>query len=200
MYYHRDQRNSGREGQSERVMDMKNVLVAVTASIAGYKACEVISAFRKKGYNVKCMMTRGAEKFVTELALETLSGNKVVRDIFSLSEKSMPEHISLAESADVIVIVPATADIIAKTACGICDEIVSCTLCAFDKPVIIAPAMNEKMYKNPIVQNNISKLKECGYYFVGPVKGQLACGRQGEGHIAPVANIVELTESIFKKT
>ena len=178
---------------------MRNVLLAVTASIAGYKACEIISVLRKRSYDVKCMMSKDAKWFVTEMTLETLSGNKVVSDMFSLPKNRSPEHISLAEGSDIILVAPATADIIAKVACGICDDIVSCTICAADKPVIFAPAMNDNMYKNPIVQENIQKLKDSGYYFVGPVEGHLACGRQGEGHIASPEEIVNFTENICRK-
>ena len=178
---------------------MKNILLAITASISGYKSCEIISILRKKDYNVKCIMSKDAKWFVTEITLETLSGNKVVSDMFSLPEKRIPEHISLAEDSDIILVAPATADIIAKVASGICDDIVSCTICASDKPVVFAPAMNDKMYNNPIVQDNIRKLKVLGYYFIGPIKGHLACGREGEGHLASPENIVEFTESILKK-
>ena len=178
---------------------MKNVLLAVTASIAGYKACEIISILRKKSYNVKCVMSKDAKWFITEMTLETLSGNKVVSEMFALPEKTTPVHISLVDEADIILVAPATADIIAKVSCGICDDIVSCTVCASDKPVIFAPAMNDKMYKNPIVQENIQKLKNVGYYFVGPMTGHLACNKQGEGHIAPPEEIVIFTETICKK-
>lgn len=178
---------------------MKKILLAITASIAGYKACEIIGVLRKKDHNVKCIMSKDAKWFVTAMTLETLSGNKVVSDMFSLPEKRIPEHISLADEADIILVAPATADIIAKVACGICDDIVSCTICASDKPVVFAPAMNDKMYNNPIVQGNIRKLKNLGYYFVGPINGHLACGRQGEGHLASPKDIVDFTEDIIKK-
>jgi phosphopantothenoylcysteine decarboxylase/phosphopantothenate--cysteine ligase len=177
---------------------MKKVLLAVTASIAGYKACDLIRLLRDKDYDVKCLMSKAARWFITEMTLETLSGNKVVCDIFSPPATKIPEHISLAEERDIILVAPATADILAKTACGICDDIVTCTICAFDKPVIFAPAMNDKMYRNPIVRRNIEKLKSNGYHFVGPVNGHLACDSYGEGHIAPPEEIISFIEDLCK--
>jgi len=172
---------------------MKNILLAVTGSIASYKACDIISLFRKEGYNVKCAMSKDAKWFITPLTLETLTGNKVAVDMFALPDNRTPGHISLADEADLILVAPATADIIARVACGICDDVVSCVICATDKPVVFAPAMNTKMYQNAIVQGNIKKLTDLGYKFVGPVKGRLACGTEGDGHIAEPRAIVDFS-------
>ncbi|MFH1878399.1 MAG: flavoprotein [Candidatus Omnitrophota bacterium] len=177
----------------------KNILLGVTGSIAAYKACDLIGLFRKKGYSVRCVMSDDAKWFITPLTLETLSGNKVIQDMFSLPEQRKPEHIALAEEADVILIAPATADIIAKTAAGIADNILTCTIFAADKPVIFAPAMNDKMFNNPILRDKIEYLIKKGYFFAGPVEGTLACGRQGMGHLAPLEKIVEETEKALSE-
>lgn len=176
----------------------KNILLGVTGSIASYKACDLIGIFKKKGYSVKCVMSRDAKWFVTTHTLETLSGAKVACDMFQLPAERTPEHVSLAEEAEVVLIAPATADIIGRIASGICDDILTCTVFASDRPVIFAPAMNDKMYNNPIIQENISRLKGKGYHFVGPVAGNLACGREGMGHLAPLEEIVKKTEEILK--
>ena len=175
----------------------RNILLGVTGSIAGYKACELIGLFRKKGYEVRCVMSADAKWFVTPLTLETLTGKKVAMDMFSLPEEREPAHISLAEEADVILVAPATADIIGKVAAGICDDILACTVCAATAPVIFAPAMNDNMYNNPVVQDKIGYLREKGYHFIEPVVGHLACGREGVGHLAPLETIVEETEKLL---
>jgi len=177
---------------------MSNILVGVTGSIAAYKACDIVRTFMKKGHSLRCVMSKDAKRFITGLTLETLSGKKVIEDMFLLSDQRRPEHISLAEEADLILIAPATADIIAKIASGICDDILTCTVYATDVPVVIAPAMNDKMYRNPILQDKIKYLKDKGYNFISPIEGKLACGTEGVGHIAPVEAIVEKVENIFK--
>ena len=175
----------------------KNILIGVSASIAAYKACELVSLFKKEDFSVKCMMTKGAKEFITPLTLETLTENKVSSVMFSLPENRSPEHISLATNADIILIAPATADIISKVAGGICDDIITCTICASTKPVVFAPAMNNSMYNNPIIQEKIQYLKDKNYYFIDPIEGNLACGSKGIGHLAPVSNIVEKVKKIL---
>ncbi|MFH1395487.1 MAG: flavoprotein [Candidatus Omnitrophota bacterium] len=175
----------------------KNILLGITASIAAYKACELIGRFRKKGYQVKCVMTAQAKNFITPLTLETLSGEKAEWDMFSLPEKRDPLHISLADKADVVLVAPATADIIAKIAAGICDDLLTCSICASRSPVIFAPAMNDRMFTNKILQEKIQYLKEKGYHFIDPIKGRLACGCEGIGHLAEIETIVKETENIL---
>lgn len=175
----------------------KTVLIGVTASIAAYKACDLVRGLRKKGYNVKCAMSKDAGKFITALTLETLSGNKVAEDMFCSPQERNPAHISLSEEADVIAVAPATADIIGKISSGICDDILCCTICASTKPVIFAPAMNDNMLNNTIIQDKIEYLKEKGYSFVDPVEGDLACERRGAGHIAPIDKIIQRIEDAF---
>jgi len=177
--------------------EKKNVLLGVTGSIASYKACERIRLLQKKGYSVRGAMSRDAKWFVTPLTLETLTGKKVASKMFQLPETRDPAHISLADEADLILIAPATADIIGKIAAGICDDILTCTVCASDCPVVFAPAMNDRMYNNAIVQDKIKYLKEKQYHFIDPVKGHLACGREGVGHLAPLEKIVEEVEKIL---
>ncbi|MFC1480016.1 flavoprotein [Candidatus Omnitrophota bacterium] len=175
----------------------KNILLGVTGSIASFKACDLIGLLRKKGHSVRCAMSADAKWFVTPLSLEVLTGKKVIDDMFRLPENRDPVHTSLAEEADLILIAPATADMIGKVAAGICDDILSCTICASDCPVVFAPAMNDKMFNNAIVQEKIEYLKEKGYHFIDPVKGHLACGREGIGHLAPLEKIVEEAEKIL---
>jgi phosphopantothenoylcysteine synthetase/decarboxylase len=175
----------------------KNILLGVTGSIAAYKACEIISLLKKKGHTVKCVMSKDAKWFVTPLSLEVLSGHTVACDMFERPEKRTTEHVSLSDEADVILVAPATADILGKVASGICDDMLTCVICAAEVPVVFAPAMNDKMYKNPIVQDKIAYLKEKGYFFVEPVVGHLACDREGMGHLAPVETIVGEAEKVL---
>jgi phosphopantothenoylcysteine decarboxylase/phosphopantothenate--cysteine ligase len=175
----------------------KNILLGVTGSIAGYKACELISLLRKKDHSVRCVMSKDAKWFVTPLTLQTLSGKEVASKMFPPPDKHDPLHISLADEADLILIAPATADVIGKLASGVCDDILACTVFASDCPVVLAPAMNDKMYNNAIVQDKIAYLKKKGYHFVDPVVGHLACGREGIGHLAPLETIIKKVESVL---
>jgi len=177
---------------------VKNIILGITGSIAAYKACDLITALSKKGYNVICITTREAEEFITPLTLETLSGNKVYRDMFRLPEKREVVHVSLAQKADLIVICPATANIIAKLASGMCDDLLTSTVISSEAPVLIAPAMNDKMYKNSITQRNLRELKKAGHAFIGPVQGRLACGYAGLGHLADIDRIIKNVEKILK--
>ena len=174
------------------------VVLGVTGSIAAYKACEIISLLKKDSINVEVILTKEAAEFVAPLTFQTLSQNKVITDMFEAPDEWSPVHTSLADRADAILIAPATANIIGKLAGGICDDMLSCTVFASKVPVLIAPAMNEKMYKHEIVQENIAKLKKTGYKFIGPVKGHLACGCNDIGHIAEVSEIVKEVKRLLK--
>ncbi|MCX5678905.1 MAG: hypothetical protein NTY76_07370 [Candidatus Omnitrophica bacterium] len=178
--------------------DKKTIIFGVTGSIAAYKACELTSLLKKEGFNVRILLTKEGKEFVTALTLQTLSKNKVIMDMFESPEEWNPVHTSLAEEADLILIAPATANIIAKLASGICDDILTCTVFASDAPVLIAPAMNDKMYEHRIVQENIAKLKKIGYHFIGPIKGHLACGCEAMGHIADLADILAEAKRLAK--
>jgi len=175
----------------------KNIVLGITGSIAAYKACELIGRLRKKGYSVQCVMTPDAEKFITALTLETLSEKKAVKDMFCSTESRDIAHISLAEWADLILVAPATADVLAKVAAGICDNILICAIATADCPVVFAPAMNEKMFNNSIIKEKIEYLKNKEYHFVEPVTGRLACGSSGIGRLAPLGKIVEKVENML---
>lgn len=176
----------------------KTVVVGVTASIAAYKACEIVNLLRKDSFDVKVILTKDAVEFVTPLTLQTLSGNKVMVDMFEPPERWSPIHTSLAESASLILIAPATANVIGRLANGICDDLLTCVTYASRAPVLIAPAMNENMYNHKVVAANIAKLEKIGYSFVGPIKGRLACGHDAIGHIAPIAEIIKEVQKILK--
>ena len=176
----------------------KEIILGVSASIAAYKACEIIRQLKEEGLGVTVIMTAGAQEFITPLTLASLSRNKVYSGMFSDPESWDIEHISLADKADLLLIAPATADIIAKLAAGICDDLLSCTVLASRAPVLIAPAMNCNMYEHKITQENIAQLKKIGYKFVGPQKGKLATGKTGIGHLADVEDIVKEAKRILK--
>lgn len=169
----------------------KTVLVGVTGSIAAYKAAEIISQLKKKDFEVIALMTAEATRFITPLTLQTLSGNPVAVDMFAEPKNWSPIHTSLAGRADLVLIAPATAQIIAKIANGLCDDIISCTVLATKAKVIFCPAMHENMYLHQAVQENIKRLKGMGYGFLGPIKGGLACGCTGVGHLSEVTDIVK---------
>lgn len=176
----------------------KRVILGVTGSIAAYKACEITGLLRKDGLEVQVLLTEEAKEFVTPLTLQALSGNRVITDMFDSPEEWAPVHTSLAEGASLVLIAPATANIIGKLACGICDDILSCVVMATRAPVLIAPAMNDKMYNHSIVQENIAKLKKIGYKFIGPVKGRLACGYEGMGCLADAQAIASEAKRLLK--
>ena len=165
--------------------------MGVTGSIAAYRACDIISALRKEGIEVQVILTKEAQEFITPLSVQTLSCNSVITEMFTLPEKWEPVHTSIADKAALILIAPATANIIGKLAGGICDDILTCVAYASKAQVLIAPAMNENMYKHEIVQANIARLMAVGYKFIGPIKGRLACGHEDIGHIADTVDIVK---------
>ena len=170
----------------------KCVVIGVTGGIAVYKALDIISALRKKDIEVHVIMTESATKFVNLLTFQSISQNMVVTDMFAEPKAWEIQHISLAQKADLMLIAPATANIIGKVANGISDDMLSTTIMAASKAkVIFAPAMNTQMYKNKIVQSNIEKLKNFGYDFIEPASGRLACGDVGVGKLADVNTIVE---------
>ena len=177
----------------------KTIVIGVTGGIAAYKACDVVSKLRKQGAAVHVIMTEAACKFVAPLTFQTLSNHFVVSDMFAEPKTWEIEHISLAKKADLMVLVPATADIIGKIASGIADDMLTTTVMACRAPVMIALAMNTGMYRNPIVQENIRKLKALGYLFIEPVCGMLACGDEGEGKLADVDTIVKEITSFMSE-
>ena len=176
----------------------KHVVLGVSGGIAAYKSCELVSRLKKLGANVHVIMTRNAEEFVAPLSFETLSDNKVVRGMFEEREEHDVRHVALAKLADVFVVAPATANVIAKFARGIADDMLSTTWLASDAPKLVAPAMNTAMYDDEATQDNISLLKERGVMFVEPGVGRLACGDTGRGKMAEPADIAERIQEILR--
>ncbi|MGL5381353.1 bifunctional phosphopantothenoylcysteine decarboxylase/phosphopantothenate--cysteine ligase CoaBC [Clostridium sp.] len=181
------------------MMNKKCVCLGVSGGIAVYKALDVVSALRKKDIDVRVIMTDSATQFVTPLSFQSLSQNMVITDMFAEPKAWEIQHISLAQKADLFVVVPATANIIGKIANGIADDMLSTTIMATKAKVIFAPAMNTNMYENPIVQDNMKKLSSFGYEFIEPASGRLACGDVGKGKLADVNTIVERILSELNK-
>lgn len=175
----------------------KNIVIGVTGGIAVYKALDVISKLKKKDFDVDVIMTKSAAKFVTPLSFQTLSQNIVSCDMFAEPKAWEIQHISLAKKADLMLVVPATANIIGKAANGIADDLLSTTIMATKAQVVFAPAMNTNMYNNAVVQDNIEKLKKLGYKFINPTSGRLACGDYGTGKLEDTDVIVEVVQSML---
>ena len=171
-------------------MAQKTVVLGVTGSIAAYRACDIISRLRKKGVGVRAILTEAGARFITPLALETLSNAPVVTDMFNREAPWEVEHIALAKLADLFLIAPATANFLAKAAHGLADDMLTATLLATRAPILAAPAMNSAMYLNPAVQENMALLQKRGYGFIRPASGRLACGDEGVGRLADVEAIV----------
>ncbi|WP_409068599.1 bifunctional phosphopantothenoylcysteine decarboxylase/phosphopantothenate--cysteine ligase CoaBC [Clostridium sp. FAM 1755] len=178
-------------------MNKKCVVLGVTGGIASYKALDIVSKFKKLNYDINVIMTKSALKFIQPLPFQSLSGNMVSKDMFEEPKAFEIQHISLAKKADMILVAPATANIIGKVANGIADDMLSTTIMAATCPVVFAPAMNTNMYNNLIVQNNIEKLRKLGYKFIEPTSGRLACGDVGEGKLADAEDIVEIVDSML---
>ena len=168
----------------------KSIVLGVTGSIAAYKAAEIASQLTQAGAKVSVIMTEEALQFISAVTFRALTGRPVVTEMFDLASEFSIEHVSLAKSADIVVIAPATANIIAKLAAGIADDMLCCTVLATKAPVLIAPAMETNMYTNPITRNNLSKLKARGVVIIGPAIGWLASGREGLGRLADINDIM----------
>ena len=178
-------------------MSKKRIVVGVSGGIAAYKACDLVSKLSKKDYEVKVILTKHAEKFVSKLTFEALCHNYVETDLFDESNEDPIAHITLAKWADLMIIVPATANIIAKVTHGISDDLLSTTFLACNKHKMICPAMNTQMYENPITQKNINACKDLGYQILDPVVGHLACNDTGRGKMIEPADIVEAIDNYF---
>ena len=174
------------------------IVVGVTGGIACYKAVELVRLLVKTGFHVRVIMTRGALEFVTPLTFQTLSGHPVATETFDLTQESQIGHINLADSADVFVIAPATANVIGKIAGGIADDLLTTVVMATQAPVLIAPAMNIHMYENPILQENLRKLRRVGYHILEPAEGYLACGYEGKGRLPDPEKIAEEVERLLQ--
>jgi phosphopantothenoylcysteine decarboxylase/phosphopantothenate--cysteine ligase len=179
-------------------MPGREIIVGVTGGIAAYKAADIVSALRQKGYGVTVVMTEFAQEFVGPLTFQTLSDRPAVTGWSMEGADHTPQHISLARPADVMLIAPCTANIIGKIAHGIADDILTTTVLSVTCPVAIAPAMNKDMYRNPAVQDNLALLKKRGVQLVEPEEGFLACGEVGMGRLADTAKIVEAVERLLR--
>lgn len=178
-------------------LDGRHILLGVSGSIAAYKAVDILRRLREQGADVNVVMTKNAARFVSRLTFETLSGRPVFCDEFQEMERKGIGHIDVTDSLDIALIAPATANIIGKVASGIADDALTTALMAIDCPLIIAPAMNDRMYRNPIVQKNIAFLKDQGVRFVEPGTGPLACGTIGQGRLADVEHILQEVSSLL---
>jgi phosphopantothenoylcysteine decarboxylase len=176
----------------------REIIVAVCGGIAAYKVADVVSKLVQQGAGVTVVMTASAQKFIAPLTFQALSGRPVRTDTFDLPDSSDPQHIGLTERADVMLVAPATADIIAKIAHGFCDDLVSLMINASACPVVFAPAMNNRMWDNPITKENCEKLQKHGYRFIGPEAGWLACRNVGAGRMSEAATVVAEVAEMLK--
>ncbi|MBP1763805.1 MAG: coaBC [Firmicutes bacterium] len=179
-------------------MKGKHIVLGVTGGIAVYKAVEIVSRLKKAGASIHVIMTEAATRFVAPLTFQEISGNPVVSSMWSDVKQWQVEHIALANLADLFVIAPATADIIGKIANGIADDMLSTTVMATKSPVVLAPAMNSAMFLNPVVQENLKKLRTLGYSIMEPEIGSLACGVEGPGRLPEPENIVQFLETVLQ--
>jgi phosphopantothenoylcysteine decarboxylase/phosphopantothenate--cysteine ligase len=175
----------------------REIIVAVCGGIAAYKVADVVSKLVQLGAGVSVVMTAEAQQFITPLTFEALSGRKVRTSTFDLVDTSDPQHIGLTERADLMLVAPATSNIIAKVAHGICDELVSLMIAASACPVVFAPALNIRMWDHPIAQENVAKLNQIGYRFIGPEPGWLACRNVGQGRLSEPQTIVEEVKTML---
>ncbi len=179
------------DSSSAMVLKDKRIVLGVTGAVSAYKALELTRLLVKEGAAVLPVLTRAAREFITPLSISALARNEACTELFSLSGESRIGHIELAQGSDLIIVAPATANFIGKVASGLSDDLLSTVIMASSAPVLFAPSMNEVMYENPVVQQNMERLKRLGYFFVGPVEGELACGYTGKGRLAPPPDIVD---------
>ena len=180
-----------------QMLDNRHILLGVTGGVAAYKAVDLASKLTGAGAEVKTVMTEAACRFVAPKSLEAVTQSTVYTSMWSTPEEFNIGHIALADWADVVIVAPATANIFAKVAHGICDDLLSTTLCAcWAKPTIFAPAMNNRMWENPAVQANVETLTERGVHLIGPEEGRLACGDSGPGRMSEPGDILDAIEKI----
>ena len=181
-----------------KTFENKSILLIISGGIAAYKSLELIRLIKKSGGHVRCILTKGGEQFVTPLSVASLSENHVYTDIWSLKDETEMGHIRLSREADLIVIAPATANILAQMANGLAEDLASTTLLAANKPILAAPAMNHKMWDNAATQRNIRTLKDDGIHMVGPTEGDMACGEHGMGRMAEPEDILNAIQDLLK--
>ena len=189
------------KNKNPKLKNLKNkkILHILTGSIAAVRAGELIQALREAGATVTCVMTESAKHFVTPLVLRAFSGQRVYDEFFAVDTPYDVLHTSLAEETDLVLVAPASADFIARLACGFADDLASCSILATKRPVLIAPAMNDQMFGHPLTQQNLRKLKEIGYHLIDPVEGHLICGKEAMGHISDTKTIVCAVEKIVSR-
>lgn len=175
----------------------KRILLIIGGGIAAYKSLELIRELKRRDIASRCILTGAGKEFVTPMSVSALSADKVYDDLFSLTDEAEMGHIELSRSADLVVVCPATANLMAKAAHGICDDLATTALLATDKPVIMAPAMNVRMWEHPATQANYQTLKDRGVRFVDPDEGDMACGEFGPGRLAePLAIALEIEKAL----
>jgi phosphopantothenoylcysteine decarboxylase/phosphopantothenate--cysteine ligase len=177
----------------------KTIVLGITGGIAAYKAADLASKLTQAGAKVEVVMTEAATKFITPLTLRNITRRPVVTNMFELASEYSVEHVALAEAADVVVIAPATANTIARLAAGIADDMLGTVVLATEAPIIVAPAMNDNMYRNSVTQKNVEKLKGRGFTFIEPEQGRLASGKIGKGRLPETARIIEIIEKVLGK-
>ena len=180
------------------MLENKRILLIIAGGIAAYKSLELIRRLQDRGAHMRCILTRSGAEFITPLSVASLSGEKCYTDLFSLTDEAEMGHIRLSREADLVVVAPATADLIAKMAAGLADDLASTTLLATNKQVLLAPAMNVEMWANKATRRNAKQLVDDGILFVGPADGDMACGEIGSGRLAEVPQIIEAIESFFR--
>ena len=181
------------------MLEDKRILLIVSGGIAAYKSPDLVRRLRERGARVRCLLTAGGAEFVTPLALGAVSEDKVYQDMFSLTDENEMGHIRLSREADVVLIAPATANILAKMAAGTADDLATTALLATDKPVLAAPAMNVRMWEHPATQENLKTLAQRGVGFIGPEEGDMACGEWGLGRMSEPLDIVAAVEDFFHR-
>jgi phosphopantothenoylcysteine decarboxylase/phosphopantothenate--cysteine ligase len=177
----------------------KTIVLGITGSIAAYKAAEIASQLTQAGAKVNVIMTKEATQFISPVTFRAVTGRPIVTEMFDLASEFSIEHVSLAKSADIVVVAPATANIIAKLAAGMADDMLCCTVLATKAPVVIAPAMETTMYTNPATQDNLNKLKARGFAVIGPTTGWLASGKEGLGRLADINDIIGSIRQILDR-
>jgi len=175
------------------------ILVGVTGGIAAYKAADLVAKLRQRGADVTVAMTANATRFVQPLTFAALSNRRVITDLFDSPDTYHTEHIALAQRIQLAIVAPATANFLAKVAAGIADDALTTAMVSLGCPILLAPAMNHRMWGNAIVQANLARLREIGYRFADPEEGWLACGERGVGRLAKVATLVDLAEQVLRE-
>ena len=178
-------------------MSDKRILLIIGGGIAAYKSLLLIRELQRRGIGTRCILTRAGAEFVTPLSVSALSGERVFSELFNLTDEAEMGHIELSRSAELVVVAPATADLMAKAAQGLANDLASTTLLATDKPVLMAPAMNVRMWQHKATQRNLARLRDDGVHFVGPDEGEMACGEFGPGRMAEPVAIADAIEGLL---